>query len=139
MENASKALIIAGSILIAIIIISLGVLVFNKFGDSAKQMANMDKQEISNFNGKITPYLGNAVKGTQVNALMQYCLSVNMAAENSGEIYKQIEIKALDSKAKSLAKNAKKFDRVETGTKTYEVKGMHDDNGLITEITVKQN
>ena len=34
MENASKALIIAGSILIAIIIISLGVLVFNKFGDS---------------------------------------------------------------------------------------------------------
>ena len=139
MENASKALILAGSILIAIMIISLGVLLFNRFGGTAREMANMDEQEITAFNSKITPYLGNAVKGTQVNALMQYCLSVNMAANNSGELHKQIEIQALNAGAKGLAKNANKFDRVETGTKTYEVKGEYDNNGLITKITVKQN
>ena len=36
MENASKALIMAGSILIAILIISLGIVIFNRFGDNAK-------------------------------------------------------------------------------------------------------
>ena len=137
MENASKALIIAGSILIAIMIISLGVLVFNKFGGTAKDMANMDEQEIKAFNNKLTPYMGNAVKGSQVNALMQYCLSVNKA--NSEQTFKQIEIEALNSGAKSLAKTANTFDRVETGTKTYEVRAVYDDNGLITKITVKQN
>ena len=58
MENASKALIMAGAILIAILIISLGVYVFNNMSSTAKNSANMDKQEISNFNSKITPYLG---------------------------------------------------------------------------------
>ena len=38
MENASKALIIAGAILLAILIIALGVFIFNK----AKSATNMD-------------------------------------------------------------------------------------------------
>ncbi len=137
MENASKALIIAGSILIAIMIISLGVLVFNKFGGAAKDATNMDEQEIKAFNSKLIPYMGNAVKGSQVNALMQYCLSVNKA--NSEQTFKQIEIEALNTGAKSLTKTADTFNRVETGTKTYEVRAVYDDNGLITKITVKQN
>ena len=57
MENASKALIIAGAILVSILIVSLGVLIFNNFSESAKDMANMDKEEIAAFNSKITPYL----------------------------------------------------------------------------------
>ena len=55
MENASKALIIAGSILVAILIVSLGVMVFNRFSGTAKEMANMNEQEISAFNSKIQP------------------------------------------------------------------------------------
>ena len=39
MENASKALIIAGAILLAILIIALGVFIFSK----AKQIANAAK------------------------------------------------------------------------------------------------
>ncbi len=37
MENASKALIMAGAILIAIMIISLGILVFSRMSSSAKK------------------------------------------------------------------------------------------------------
>lgn len=138
MENASKALIIAGSILVAIMVISLGVLVFNKFGGAAKEAANMDEQEIKTFNSKITPYVGQAIAGSQVNALLQYCLSVNMSATKSGETYKQIEI--IDNNgAKILAKDATSYTRVETSGKYYEVNATYDSNGLITQITIKQN
>lgn len=134
MENASKALIIAGSILLAIMIISLGVFVFNKFGGHAKEMANMDEQEIASFNSKITPYLGSAVKGSQVNSLLQYCLTSNLSANKSGESHKIIHV----SGASSLDENSTSFTRVETGTKTYKVVGTYT-NGLITQITITAN
>lgn len=92
MENASKALIIAGAILISIMIISLGVLVFNRMGGTAKEMANMDEQEIAAFNSKITSYLGENVSGSHVNALIQYVISNNIAATQTGEKYKAIKI-----------------------------------------------
>ena len=41
MENASKALIIAGAILLAILIISLGILIFNQAQDTVGSV-NMD-------------------------------------------------------------------------------------------------
>lgn len=44
MENASKALIIAGAVLISIVLISLGVMLIGNSGDStdkANQTANM--------------------------------------------------------------------------------------------------
>lgn len=43
MENASKALIIAGAILISILLISLGIIMFNSSAgtsDQSKQVAN---------------------------------------------------------------------------------------------------
>lgn len=138
MENASKALIMAGAILMAILIISLGVLVFNKFGGAAKQAANMDEQEIKSFNSKITPYLGNAVAGSQVNALLQYCLSVNISAKKSGETYKQIEV-TNGGDATSLEKTDTSYNRVNTSGVYYKVEGTYDDNGLITQIKITKN
>lgn len=137
MENASKALIIAGAIMVSIMVVSLGVFVFNKFGGSAKKIANMDEQEVSAFNSKITPYVGDSISGSQVNALLQYCLSNNMAATNSGETYKQIEV--IDcGKASSLAKTDDKYNRVETAGKYYTVEATYDSNGLITQLNIKQ-
>lgn len=137
MENASKALIIAGSILIAIMIISLGIVIFNNFGGTAKKMANMDKQEIAAFNSKITPYVGNHVSGTQVNTLLQYCLSVNMSAKQSGNTYQAITV---DGGLISLDKDSQSYDRVQTGTGvSYKVDAKTDKNGLMTTITITNN
>lgn len=138
MENASKALIIAGSILIAIMIISLGIVIFNRFGNSAKKMANMDKQEIAAFNSKITPYVGNHVSGTQVNTLLQYCLSVNMSANQSGNTYQCITVKKDGSDF--LKPNDNSYTRVQTGSSvSYTVDATQDSNGLMTNITINQN
>lgn len=136
MENASKALIIAGSILIAIMIISLGIVIFNRFGNSAKKMANMDKQEIAAFNSKITPYVGNHVSGTQVNTLLQYCLSVNMSAKQSGNTYQAISV---DGET-TLDKDSTSYTRVTTGSNvSYTVDATQDSNGLMTTITITKN
>ena len=59
MENASKALLIAGSILIAILLIAMAVKVVNPtkvLTDSAK--ITLDATEIAMFNNKFTPYFG---------------------------------------------------------------------------------
>ena len=145
MENASKALIMAGAILIAILIISLGVYVFNNISSTAKNSANMDKQEISNFNSKITPYLGENVTGTQVNSLIQLVISIdNAAVSSNGNINKKIDITFPGG---SITVNGTTVEgisgtkRVETGpNKTYEVKETYNNStGLINEIRVTAN
>ena len=143
MENASKALIMAGAILIAILIISLSVYIFNNMSTSAKDSANMDKQEISNFNSKITPYLGENVTGTQVNSLIQLVISIdNAAVSSNGNINKKIEItfpgggRITVNGTTVVGIDGPK--RVETGPdKIYIVKETYDNStGLINKITV---
>lgn len=134
MENASKALIMAGAILIALLIISLSILIFNNFGGAAKEAANMDEQQIKAFNAQLTPYLGNNVSGSQVNTLLQRCLSINIAAQNSGETYKCITVNVNGTERINGTSNT--FQRVDTNKKYYTVVGTYDDNGLLTTISI---
>ena len=144
MENASKALIIAGAILISIMIVSLGVLIFNKMGNSAKEAANMDEQEIANFNSKLTPYIGQKISGSQVNALIQLVISIDNSAVNSGDTTKSVEIQYPISGETNTIKitngsisGADKVKRVETGVgQFYKVESQYGENGLINKITV---
>lgn len=148
MENASKALIIAGAILISILIISLGVLIFNKMGHSAKQAANKDEQEIANFNSKITPYVGDNISGSQVNALIQLVISIDNSAISSGDLSKAVSItyKSTNNKTNTISVNASKQLKDSVGDATrkvntgagiyYKVKAAYGDNGLINSITV---
>lgn len=145
MENASKALIIAGAILISILIVSLGVLIFNRMGGAAKEAANMDEQEVANFNSKITPYVGNSISGSQVNALIQLVISLDNSAKSSGDATKAVsitypletggthEISFNDGDVSGI--NGVK--RVTTGSGVYYiVTATYGDNGLINKIVV---
>ena len=76
MENASKALIIAGAILLAIIIISMGILVVNQ-GRSTASEANLDQETIQAFNTKLSQYCGAGKTGTTMNSLMDAISSSN--------------------------------------------------------------
>ena len=58
MENASKALITAGAVLLAILIVSLGVKIKKNMSNSVTSDSSLQKEEISTFNSKMTPYLG---------------------------------------------------------------------------------
>ena len=55
MENASKALIMAGGVLIGILIISLAVYLFADFGSTSAQInAQNSQKQITEFNSKFT-------------------------------------------------------------------------------------
>lgn len=70
MENASQALIIAGAILLAILLIAIGMFIFNKANTSIQDAAKgMDQNAIAVVNGKFTPYQGK-ISGTQLKALI---------------------------------------------------------------------
>lgn len=84
MENASKALIIAGAILLSIIIISLGLVVVNNVRDSIEGQ-NLNQEELAKFNDQFISYEGTAVSGARVNSLIQQVISSNQAQiDNAG-------------------------------------------------------
>ena len=59
MENASKALIMAGGVLIGVLIISLAVYLFVSFGQTSAEINSENSQkQLSQFNAKFTSYEG---------------------------------------------------------------------------------
>lgn len=78
MENATKALIIAGAVLIAILLISVGIMVFNAANDPINQAANSSEQQaVQMFNESFTSYLGTSVSGQQVRSLVSAIIASN--------------------------------------------------------------
>ena len=75
MENASKALIIAGAILLAILLISLGIMIFNQAQDTVSN-SGMSEAELTAFNNKFLKYEGE-MKGTMVKAMIQEANATN--------------------------------------------------------------
>ena len=80
MENASKALIIAGAILLAILLISLGIMIFNQASNTVSN-SGMSEAEITAFNNKFTKYEGKQ-SGNMVKSMIQEVLANNAKASN---------------------------------------------------------
>lgn len=80
MENASKALIIAGAILLSILIIGLGMAVYNN-ASSTTGKSDLSSQEISAHNSTFEAYEGR-VKGQQVKTLLNSINKNNVEYED---------------------------------------------------------
>lgn len=82
MENASKALLIAGAILIAILLIAIGMMVFtNANGVIETATTNMSTQEKTAFNKQFDVYSGRQ-SGSVVNELVTLITTNNSNTEN---------------------------------------------------------
>lgn len=83
MENASKALIIAGAILLSILIIGLGMGVYNNSRNATE--FDFSDSEIAAINSKFEPYEGGNQKGSAVRNLISAVLAYNTSnAETNG-------------------------------------------------------
>jgi hypothetical protein len=100
MENASKALIIAGAILISIVLITLGVVILGQ-GQDVVNSSNMDATAIQSWNSQFTQYQGTRVTGAQVNALLDSVVSNNNVSNRNGDTNKVIAIKMIAGKNSS--------------------------------------
>ena len=126
MENASKALIIAGAILLAIVIISLGLIVVNNTRDTVDS-AKLSEQEIQTFNAKFIPYEGSNKTGTQVKTLLQAVIASNQA--NSGNTDKTIK-----TQSNGTDTDADKITITSGGSYTVEITYA---KGLVHVINIK--
>lgn len=84
MENASKALIIAGAILISILVISLGVLVFNNARTTVSNK-NLNSQDAKAQNQQFEDYFGTDIQPSQCKELLSTIRTNNLTASREGK------------------------------------------------------
>ncbi len=139
MENASKALIIAGAILLAILIISLGIMIYNQAAGVVNNNA-MSEVEVTQFNAKFTQYEGKNLSGAQVNSMLQVVLAHNLAqdTDTEGNSDRQVAVVAGNDSGVSLAKNATTITNRAKTSSSYTVTCSYT-NGLVSSITVSKN
>ena len=133
MENASKALIIAGAILISILLISVGIIIMNAINEPVQQGASAaDSQAIEIFNSKFTSYAGEQ-KGTTVRQLISTVRSMN-GANSSNKV--NINSEVADGAAADGTVNMSLAD-VDSSA-TYTVDFDFADSGYIENITIEE-
>ena len=148
MENASKALIIAGAILLSILLISLGIMVYTNAKGTIGE-ANLDSEEIQTFNTKILQYCGKNKSADDMNNLISAISASNGAqskAANPHYIYVTLEPNTdfngyysgdSDINEGSLKNAPISYPRIFQGIKCmalYET----DADGYIKQVTIKK-
>ena len=136
MENASKALIIAGAILLAILIISLGIMILGKAQDTING-SGMTQTEVQAFNERFTKYEGKQ-KGSSVRTLIQEVIASNGTEENQDA--KRL-IKVESGKGSSLGVSVDGTEVKGTAniksTVLYTVSFAYATDGRVTKITIE--
>lgn len=136
MENASKALLIAGAILIVILLIGVGMMVFNGAQESiGGAMDTMSAQEVQAFNSQFASYEGS-IKGTAVKSLIQAVIASN--ASNTYDRYIAVNDTAvtkdtLDTAATAMSTYASGL----VSTKQYTVSFGYATDGTINKVNIK--
>ena len=143
MENASKALIIAGAILLAILIIGIGMFIYQQ---AAGQISDtgLDEQTISTFNAKFLAYEGK-VTGTEARSLCDLVRQNNLT--NAEEQINLINVAygtactgatnvASPTDGQAAAQTAKKAKNSIKQGRSYEVTFDYNSTGVISAIGI---
>ena len=79
MENASKALLIAGAILICILLIAVAMYIYNSATSSLDTaVSKMSQQDKDMYNAAVKPYVGDSVKGSAVKTMIDEVIGSNL-------------------------------------------------------------
>lgn len=85
MENASKALIMAGSVLIGVIVVSLFMVMANSLTDYQQtQTQNQREAQIISFNNSYEGYIRDNVKGYELMSLVNKVVDYNKRQSSQG-------------------------------------------------------
>lgn len=139
MENASKALLIAGAILICILLIGVGMLVYNGAMSGIEDgISSMDENAKLQFNTKFTQYEGKK-SGSNVRALIGNIISNNSANQDvDGKlvelVIEQTSFKPTTSDLKMDEMSAERA-KINTGAQ-YNVVISYSKDGLVNKVTV---
>ena len=143
MENASKALIIAGAILLAILIIGLGIFIYRQAANAVSD-TGMDQLAIQQFNAQFTQYDSKTVSGGSARALYDTVVnnnntdtekrfvSLNLVAKTADGtkniVLADTDASKVDGSKSDIKASAKYKVKIEPDTKT----------GLTNKITITE-
>ena len=143
MENASKALIIAGAILLAILIIGLGIFIYRQAANTVSD-TGMDQLAIQQFNEQFTQYDSKTVSGGSARALYDTVVnnnntdtekrfvSLNLVAKTADGtkniVLADTDASKVDGSKSDIKASAKYKVKIEPDTKT----------GLTNKITITE-
>ena len=123
MENASKALIIAGAILLAIAIIGIGMYVYQNAAD-AMSGTDMTDQKVSTYNQTFLNYSGTQ-KGSAVKTLCNTIANHNRTATDDSE---KVQVKYSDSKFASESTEINASEIVANDTTTTHINDIKNNS-----------
>ena len=154
MENASKALLIAGAILLCILIIAIGMYIYNSAESTVTDsMDNLSTQEIEAFNAQFTVYEG-VQTGSELKALMGRLIANadTYAEEPAKQPYVYIErmnsndwgitARGCSSDEGNTLGYIQNLAQIKNKVDTkheYKVEFSYQQNGLIDYITISYN
>ena len=139
MENASKALIIAGAILLSILIIGLGMFIYQQAA-GAMDGANLDPQKANAYNQEFTNYAGT-ISGANARSLYSVIVSHNRSYTDdySQQVTLTIDGGELDEStifepdaAPTMPSNTLKAGQ------TYHVTFQYNKSGYITKCNIQR-
>ena len=142
MENATKALMIAAAVIVAVLIISLAVGIFTSASEQVDGQGDLTEYQIQAVNDKFTNYIGTNMSGTEVNALLTTVFNHNMSEEDAGT---RVAVKFSGTVGKpdgwknvtTSKKPTAAYTQVSTANR-YSVTAKYNTNtGLINSITIK--
>ena len=137
MENATKALMIAGAVLIAIMIIGIGMMIYTSASDTINDaMGSVDAMAVESFNSDFLAYEG-VQKGSQVKSLITKMMTSNATnAETHPE--KVLTLKLDGKEVEESSWNTTRVGIV--AGKEYDVLTVTDKKtGLITTIEITEH
>ena len=83
MDNASKALVMAGAILIAVMLVSIGVLIYNSaVGTVETGLDQMSGTEVELFNNSYNSFFGNNKKPSVAKSLIEKVNTFNRTSSD---------------------------------------------------------
>lgn len=132
MENATKALLIAAAILIAIVVITLGVFVLGKGSTLVKENSDMSEVEVTTYNSKFEGYCGKNIRGAQVRQLINAVNQHNRT--NADDASRQIKIDGTGSNTDNTKNDP---NAIKTGF-SYTVTPSYGQGGLVDKIKIEQ-
>lgn len=133
MENASKALIIAGAILISILLISVGILVMQSANSVTSRMeGEMDTTAIRAFNAKFENYVGTR-RGSSIKALIS-----DVSASNVSNPDDHVKIKFNNGTETDSETEFSSIQRSVKSTARYTIEVTKNNLGLVNLITITE-
>lgn len=130
MENASKALLMAASVLIGIILISLMVIMFMNSGNvSGSYDKTISQEEISVFNSNFTKYVGRNLTIHEVKSIIYFAEANGVKVDS--DVTSTINISNTLSGAGGIYENTVKERKYKLVVLAYDT-----DTGKISKIQI---